>query len=422
MKLEINYVDIKDAAFGSETEIKDNVLYINKEELLDLISDESFSHVELDLAFPGESCRIGSVSDIIQPTIKIDDEDSTFPGTLGEMNKVGSGKTIKLRGIAVLETYDLMQPSGAVLDMSGPAAEHTIFSQMIQLVINPHIADGVDKFNYIDSLKKASLTAAKYLAEAAADLVPDEVEDLSMTTGDDDIYDDEGNPLPRFAYIYQIFSHRKAISALYYGDECIHALPTIAHPNEILDGALLNNNYEQLPNGDPTYMIQNHPLIRELYNRHGKDLNFVGVIISNTPSAMVNKKRNAMLATSLAKEVLKAECVLINKEGGGHPQVDIQLNCDLAEGMGMKTGIILSEFMTTSGLSDEAVVFNTPNASAIVTTGCLERMAVPAVERVLGSPINDIDVPLEGPIMLSNRNIRGALSQLGESWYTSIKF
>lgn len=422
MKLEVNYIDIKDAAFGSETEIKNGILYINKEELLDLINDDSFSYVELDLAFPGESCRIGSVSDIIQPTIKIDDEDSTFPGALGEMEKAGSGKTLKLRGIAVLETYDLMQPSGAILDMSGPATEHTIFSQMIQLVINPHIADGADKFNYVDALKRASLTAAKYLAKAAANLTPDEVENFSMETNNDDIYDNEGNPLPRFAYIYQIFSHRKAINALYYGDECIHMLPTIVHPNEILDGALLNNNYEQLPNGDPTYMIQNHPLIKELYNRHGKDLNFVGIIISNTPSAMVNKKRNAMLATSLAKEVLRAECVLINKEGGGHPQVDIQLNCDLAEGMGMKTGIILTEFMTTSGLSDEAVVFNTPNASAIVTTGCLEKMSVPAVERVLGSPIKDISVPLEGPIMLSNRNIRGALSQLGESWYTSIKF
>lgn len=422
MGLEINYIDIKDAAFGPKTEIKDRILYINKEELLNLIDDENFSCVELDLAFPGESCRIGSVSDIVQPTIKIDDEDSTFPGTLGEMKKAGSGKTLKLRGIAVLETYDLMQPSGAILDMSGPAAEHTIFSQMIQLVINPHIADGVDKFNYIDALKKASLTTSKYLAKAAVNLIPNEVENFSMTTSDNDIYDNEGKPLPRFAYIYQIFSHRKAIDTLYYGDGCISMLPTIVHPNEILDGALINNNYEQLPNGDPTYIIQNHPLIKELYNRHGKDLNFVGVIVSNTPSAMINKKRNAMLATSLAKEVLRAECVLIDKEGGGHPQVDIQLNCDLAEGMGIKTGIILSEFMTTSGISDEAVVFNTPNASAIVTTGCLEKMPVPAVERVLGSPIKDINVPLEGPIMLSNRNIRGALSQLGESWYTSIKF
>lgn len=422
MKLEVSYVDIKNAAFGPETVIKDGTLYINKEELLNLINDSSFSYVELDLAFPGESCRIGSVCDIIQPTIKIDDEYSTFPGTLGEMKKVGSGRTLKLRGITVLETYDLMQPSGAILDMSGPAAEHTIFSQMIQLVINPHIADGVDKFNYIDALKRASLTIAKYLAKAAIKLIPNDVEEFSLEVNTNDLYDAEGNPLPRFAFIYQIFSHRKAIDTLYYGDECIHMLPTIVHPNEILDGALINNNYEQLPNGDPTYIIQNHPLIKELYRRHGKELNFVGVVVSNTPSAMVDKKRNAMLATSLAKEVLKADCVLINKEGGGHPQVDIQLNCDLAENLGMKTGIILAEFMTTSGISDEAVIFNTPNASAIVTTGCLQRFLVPAVERVLGSPVKDITVPLDGPIMLSNRNIRGALSQLGESWYTSIKY
>ncbi len=420
MNLQVSYVDIKNVVFGPKTMVESGTLHINKEELIAKMMDARFIDIDVDLAFPGESCRIGSVCDIIQPTIKPDEEEATFPGVLGEMRQVGQGRTIKLRGVAVIETYDFKAPSGAFIDMSGPAAEHTQFSQTINVVLNPHPAEGVDNYNYAEALKNASLTAAVYLASAAKDYPSDEVENFTLER--ESLVDSDGRPLPRVAYIYQIFSHRKIIENLFYGNGCIQMLPTIVHPNEILDGALLNNDYEQLNNADPTYMLQNQPIITELYRRHGIDLNFVGVVMSNTPAAMVDKERNAMLATGLAKHFLKAEAVIISKEGGGHPQVDIALCCDKAEAMGIKTQIIVAEFMTSSGKSDEAILFNTPNANAIVTSGCLEDYEIPAVERVLGTPFPDIKTPLEGVCMAGNRNTRGALSQLGDSWYTSIKY
>ncbi len=420
MNLQVSYINVKDVVFGPETMFENGTLHINKGTLIDKIMDPRFTGIDVDLAFPGESCRIGSVGDIIQPTIKPDDEAATFPGVLGEMRQTGQGRTIKLRGLAVVETYDFKAPSGTFIDMSGPAAEHTQFSKTINLVLNPHPAEGVDNYNYAEALKKASLTAAVYLAKAAQDCVPDEIVNYSLDR--ENLADADGRALPRVAFIYQIFSHRKIIENLFYGDGGIKMLPTIVHPNEILDGALLNNDYEQLVNADPTYMIQNHPIVTELYRRHGIDLNFVGVVMSNTPSAMVDKERNSTLATGLAKHFLNAEAVIISKEGGGHPQVDIALCCDKSEAMGMKTQIVVAEFMTTSGKSDEAIVFNTPNANAIVTTGCLESFEVPAVERLLGNSIPEIKTPLKEAFMGSNRNTRGALSQLGDSWYTSIKY
>lgn len=77
----------------------------------------------------------------------------------------------------------------------------------------------------------------------------------------------------------------------FYGDNCASMLPTIVHPNEILDGALLFRDYHSTANSAPSFVIQNHPVILELMARHGKDLNFVGVILSNTPAEIVNKNR-----------------------------------------------------------------------------------------------------------------------------------
>lgn len=421
MNLQINYIDIKNVAFSPKTSIEEGILYISKDELMSKISDARFSSIEINLTFPGESCRIGRVGDIIQPTVKIDEEEATFPGSFGEMRQAGNGTTVKLRGIAIVETYEIPAPSGAIIDMSGPGAEHTQFSKTINLVITALAAQGVDKFNYAEALKKASMTAAVYLAKAAKGCTPDLVENFNLDR--DNLNDANGNPLPRVAYIYQAFSHKQIIENLFYGDGLQKMLPTIVHPNEILDGAIINRDYEQLNNADVTYILQNHPVILELYRRHGHDINFVGVVLSNTPPAMIDKKRNAMLASGLAKNELNADAVIITKEGGGHPQVDIALNCEMSEALGMKTQIIVAEFMTTSGTSNEAILFNTPKADAIVTSGCLQLLELPAVDRVIGGlSIPDFPNPLNEALIGYNRLIRGSLSQLSDSWYTSIKY
>src|SRR5207249_7900120 len=48
--------------------------------------------------------------------------------------------------------------------------------------------------------------------------------------------------LPRVAYVFQLHSHQRPTvpgEGLLYGDNCRHLLPTILHPNEVLDGAVM---------------------------------------------------------------------------------------------------------------------------------------------------------------------------------------
>ena len=54
MRLEMGLVYIKDVRFGSRTAIDDHVLFIDRQELISLLSQEPlFDNVKIDLAHPG---------------------------------------------------------------------------------------------------------------------------------------------------------------------------------------------------------------------------------------------------------------------------------------------------------------------------------------------------------------------------------
>ena len=53
------------------------------------------STVDVELAHPGESCRILQVSDVVEPRAKTNGSGEDFPGVLGKQGTVGEGSTIK---------------------------------------------------------------------------------------------------------------------------------------------------------------------------------------------------------------------------------------------------------------------------------------------------------------------------------------
>lgn len=421
MRLEIHRVKVDKVVFGSTTSLEKGTLHINREELLLLIADPRFASMQIDLASPGDNCRITRVADIIEPRLKLDDEEATFPGALGKLRRAGSGRTIALQGVNVVETWQVLLPiSQTIIDMSGPGAAYSPFSKTFNVIITATAAEGIDKFEYASALKKASLTVATYLARAARNCKPDEVEVFDL--GKEYLGDRIGN-LPRVVYIYQLFAHKPLGETLLYGDHCRQLLPMVIHPNEILDCALINNNYEHLNVADVTYTIQNHPIVRELYRRHGVDLDFAGVVLTNAPPSLIEKEKLALLTATQVKYVLAADGAIITKEGGGHPQIDVVLNCERCEELGVKTVIVVSEMMTTSRRSDETLIFNSPKADAIVSTGCFEFLDLPAVERLIGGPtIPDLPVHLAERLAASTHVVRGASSHLGYSWITSQEY
>ena len=79
MRLELGKILINDVKLCSETKVENNVLYINKEELIaHLLEDEHLKSVDVDIAKPGESVRITPVKDVVEPRVKVNGAGGVF--------------------------------------------------------------------------------------------------------------------------------------------------------------------------------------------------------------------------------------------------------------------------------------------------------------------------------------------------------
>ena len=138
--------------------------------------------------------------------------------------------------------------------------------------------------------------------------------------------------LPRVVYFAQVSG------STLYGERLEGRLPGLMHPNEILDGALLNDrSNSHASHRAVTYFNQNHAVIEELYARHDRDLSLVGVILY--PAAaddIAQKEKLAEWAVKLAR-LVGAQGACSSYAGGGHPCVEFMLICQKCERAGIRT-------------------------------------------------------------------------------------
>ena len=421
MRLDLGCVHINDVRFGARTEIEDHVLSINREELVSLLRQEPlFERVAIDLAHPGESCRIIRVLDVLEPRYRLDGPN--FPGALDGNGLVGDGQTRALKNVAVVETDQLASRERNIIDMSGPAAEYSPLANTQNVVLLAYPKAGADKDDYGLAVKKAGLKAAVYLGAAAKHVEPDETKTFDLPP----IPFNRGpQDLPRIAYIFPMHSHQHPTQqkeTVFYGSNIQGFMPSIVHPNEILDGALMFS-YSAF-----TWFAQNHPVILELYRRHGKDVWFAGVVLTVAPVTVGEKERNAFLNARLAKEVLGADGILATKIGGGAVDTDLMMTYTRAEEMGMKATLIIMERYPDTGIT-----FVPENVNALVTPGLTrDPLRLPAVERVIGGTTLHLDnsnpdntnpglppLPASQEINVWVGDIVGAISQVGASRLTT---
>jgi glycine reductase len=240
MRLERRWTQVHGLCMGSRTRLADGVLEVDAEALRAVLeADARLQRVRIDVAHPGEACRIGRVFDVMAPRAKLDGG-VDFPGVLGRLARVGSGRTRALAKVAAVVTDRDPGASGpwALIDMAGPAAALTAYAHTHNLVLSAWPAPGVGRQDYLSAIRSAGLKSAVYLAHAsdagAADVV--EVFDLPALTRAAAAW----QGLPRVAYVFQIHSHQCPTGVdegILYGDPVRQLLPTPIHPNEILDGA-----------------------------------------------------------------------------------------------------------------------------------------------------------------------------------------
>jgi glycine reductase len=213
------------------------------------------------------------------------------------------------------------------------------------------------------------------------------------------------------AYVFQIHSHQRPTGideGILYGDPVRRMLPTLVHPNEVLDGAVVRGF---MGRNATTYAIQNHPVIRALYARHGRALWFAGVVLTVAQATEPERVRSAGMAASLVVHVLGADGAIFTKIGGGAPHVDMAQAAAECEALGVKTTCIVED-MSTDGSREGMLLFNFPGLDALVNVGSSqEALALPAVSRVVGA--DDMAPALGGALSMSYTGLCGAIEQTG---------
>jgi len=425
MRLELGKIFIKDIQFASESKIENNVLYVNKDELRKAIwDDEAIVSVEFDIAKPGESVRITPVKDVIEPRVKVEGRGGIFPGVLSKVDTVGEGKTIALKGMAVVTTGKIVGFQEGIVDMTGPGAEYTPFSKLNNLVIIAEPAEGIKQHEHEKAVRFIGFKAAKYLGELARNLQPEETKVYETKPLLEQIaqYPD----LPKVGYVYMLQTQGLLHDTYVYGVDAKQIVPTILYPTEIMDGAIVSGNCVSACDKNPTYVHLNNGVIEELYEKHGKEINFLGVIITNENVYLADKERSSNWTAKFTK-YLGLDAAIVSQEGFGNPDTDLIMNCKKIETEGVKTVIVTDEYAGQNGAS-QSLADADPKADAVVTGGNANQLiTLPKLDKVIGhiDVVNVIaggnhdSLKENGTIEVEIQAITGATNETGFGYLTA---
>lgn len=419
MKLELGYIQIDDVKFSKNMKVENKTLFVNALAIKELVlEDEHIKDVEIDLARPGESVRITPVKDVIQPRVKVEGEGGIFPGVISKIKTAGSGRTHVLRGAAVVTTGRVVGFQEGIIDMCGTGAQYTPFSKTNNIVLNFTPIDGLAAHDYEKAIRFAGLKVAMLIAEAARNVTPDEVktyETLSYSEGIKTYPD-----LPRVGYVQMLQSQGLLHDTYVYGVDMKKSLTTLINPTEIMDGAIISGNCVSACDKNTTYHHQNNPVIEDLFEQHGKTLNFAAMIITNENVYLADKERSSDWTAKTAK-FLGLDGVIISQEGFGNPDTDLIMNCKKIEAEGIRTVIITDEYAGRDG-SSQSLADADASADAVVTGGnANEVVTLSPMQKVIGT-MNFIEkiaggfqnnVASDGSITVELQAITGATNELG---------
>ncbi len=388
MKLELASFPVTDVQFTKQTRYNDQVLEVDKEELVKLVlQDKRIASAELDVAFPGEQTRIVLVRSQGEPRIKISGSGCVFPGILGPVETVGDGRTHRLSGVVVTTCADyrptILSGTGApiagLLDMWGPGAQVTPFASLINVVLLLKLVDGVTELEAHTAIESAGCRLGQRLAETTRDKIPADMEVFELA--------EVNSSLPRVVYILTVLTEASLphSGTAFYGVPIRDSLPIFLHPNEFFDGVLTRDARQGHTDIPTNWHWMNHPVVLKLLREHGKRLNFLGVILQKTFFESERSKQVAAACASQMARVLGAEGAIITRTSmSGANMEDVVLTVQACERKGIKTVFITPEHSGPEG-TELPLMLYVPEATAMVDTGSTDLVIkLPKPTKVIG--------------------------------------
>ena len=388
MKLELGTFPVHTVRFGNRTAYQDGLLEVKREEILDdICKDSRIRRAALEIVHPGDSVRITRYRDVIEPRVKVEGPGVAYPGVCGRpVTTVGQGRTHRLAGVSVIEVADVPMYTGndgwidtGFIDMAGPGAAASPFGSLVNLCLVMDVASDLHIEDQNDALHHATLLVQERLAATTAALSPPATETFS----DDQPIDPS---LPRVVYIMGLRSpqhYAGSLTALWTGVYGMTRLtpPWLLHPNELLDTAISVRT---------SWVHANNPVALGLARRHGKDLNFLGVIVMRTRWSAQNEKDLTSLQAAKLAAMLHAQGALVTYDAGGNDFLEIIRTVQECEHLGVKT--VFMTFEEPPSTQGPALLEPLPEADAIVSTGIgrsarsgTDREELPPLARVIGA-------------------------------------
>lgn len=405
MNLTRKYYAVNQLVQGEACAYHNGVLTINEKELLQVAKGycKNIAKIWFEVYRPGENARIVHVLDTLQPMCKVEAPEKwggkEYPGILNYPYTAGEGTTHLLEGFAVMQccalpwdtastSAGLLYPREAIIQTTGFYKHYTPFADTINLIINYEVVGGKSAEEYDMDIRTSSMAIGAYLAELTKEKEPTRKEVFDNTPV-------EG--LPKVAFVWQCQNQGVYTNTLLYGQPIYDIVPTLLEPNEMLDGCVVSGNLAWPTYKVPTYIHVNHPILLELYRRHGVDLNFVGVVFcrSHNPSNW-HKDRCSQMCAKIA-DSLGCEGLIMAWEGGGNAAIDGMLTVQNAERRGIKAALTTFEFGGVDGTEGQLLVDDVPEADAIVSAGSWERpVELEAVEIAYGGATLRLDKEMGG--------------------------
>ncbi len=369
MRLEIAQFPVREIVFGSDIRYADGRLTVDPDALGRLVAeDPRIRHATCEIVVPGQSIRVPYVLDAVEPRVKARGAGCVYPGVMGGVETVGTGRTHCLAGMAVVASGEIPLPTsgtaasrGAFLDMAPPGNIGPL-SHTIDLVLLLDFAPGHGELDYHGAVQAAEMKVAARLAEATLDVAPPEIVTRDIETIDP--------ALPGVVLVQGTLTvaHEAHPWFTFYGQAVRSVFPFWIHPNELLDGAMASRA-TGLPGHTPcTWEWTNHPIVEELYRAHGRELNFLGVILHRIRwETFAAKEMAANQVAKLARR-LGAQGAVVTWLGAGNSFIDTMLAVQACERADIKTVLLTYEQPGTAG-SDPPFMYTVAEADAIVSTG-----------------------------------------------------
>jgi len=394
MKLDLANFPVREIRFGNSYRYENGRLTVDREDLVRIVSgDERIAAARFETVEPGEHARITGVRDVVEPRAKFGARGQVFPGTIGPVESVGSGVTHRLSGMTVIATahYDGTIRAGtgvqrsAMLDMWGPGAQASRFSNYPHLVLIMRLKQALGEFEAHLAIQRAEFAVARRIAQITEGARPQEVEQFELN---------EAESLPRVILIQGCITNggQPHSGVSYYGLPIRESLATWIHPNELLDGAVTTNTTRGIGYYPTSWDWQNHPLALELYRQQAAGrLSFAGMIIERISYDTIQGKEVVAHNTGQLAAHAKADAALITWLGSGNAFVEVMLTIRACEQRGIKTTLVSYEYGGKDGV-DSPLLYYVPEANAVVSTGSRDRwIELPEAEKIVG-PYDQIQV------------------------------